>query len=369
MAITRAPERATTVRTTSGYSGSPTRPFQRPSLDQDLLTLGLGQRPNPPARWPEGRRFALCLTHDVDFVSSKSQGRKLVRRLRRTLLADGPRLVPLVAAGGSLVRLATDVGRQDRIGDYAEWIRMESELGFRSTFYFFPSRVSALHAYDCDYHFRDPAIFDGRRMRIADVARTIAEAGWEIGLHGSYLSAKRLPLLIEQRQDIEEVVQRPVTSIRQHYLQYDISITPIVQAAAGLLCDSTQGFNSSIGFRSGTSFPYWCWDFDRAEQLPLLEIPLSVMDIALFSSAGLGLTERSAIEHCLEIMNVVERVGGCMTLNWHPNYLMNSKYRNVYITLLQEAHHRNAWGCSAAELYDWWTTREKQLSREVATHL
>lgn len=348
--------------------------LHRPVLDESLQQLHSGVHfsgANRRPAWPDGHSFALCLTHDVDFISSTAQGRKFVRRLSRAIRGDGPRAVPLRAAAGSIYRLFTGVVEGERLGDYGDWLAMEARHGFRSTFYFFPSTLSRPHAYDCDYHFDDPMVFQGRSLRAADVMRVMADAGWEVGLHGSYHSATYPGLLDEQRREVEMALQRPVRSVRQHYLRYDAAVTPRLQAAAGLVCDSTQGFNRITGFRAGTSFPYWCWDASAGDALPLLEIPLSVMDVALFASIDAKNAEAAAVEQCIAVMDAVQAVGGCMVLNWHPNYLTTPMFRSVYAALLEEGKHRNAWGCSAGDIYDWWIAREAALEAEAheQTHL
>jgi len=61
------------------------------SLIQDLR--GTSQKP-PPLR--------LCLSHDVDFTTSRDQGRKFLRRMGRALAADGPKRRAWMHALGTL---------------------------------------------------------------------------------------------------------------------------------------------------------------------------------------------------------------------------------------------------------------------------
>ena len=238
--------------------------------------------------------------------------------------------------------------------------------GFHSSFFFFPERVSAPHVYDCLYGFNDRMVWRGGRARVREVMREIAAMGWDVGLHGSYHSALREGLLRDQARQIEAAVGRPVLSTRQHWLHYDARVTPRLQADAGLLADSTQGFNRNVGFRAGTAFPYRCWDFERETPLPVLEIPQHVMDGALFTANALEYDAELAIRHCLQLMDEVAAVGGCLTLSWHPNTMVDARYWTVYETLLAEAAGRRAWGCSVAELHAWWTARSQRIAGAAA---
>ena len=149
-------------------------------------------------------------------------------------------------------------------------------------------------------------------------------------------------MLEEQRREIEQAAGQPVVSTRQHYLRYSARETPAVHATAGLGVDSTVGWNGIIGFRAGTCFPWWCWDNAKQQSLPVLEVPMAIMDTALFTCC-LDYTEEQGVAHSIEIMDRVQAVGGCLTLNWHPNYIHEPRMWNSYRTLLAEAARRNPW--------------------------
>ena len=280
----------------------------------------------------------------------------------RYIIADAARQASSFCCSGGLGwRWLTRPMGGDPLWHYEDWLKLEDRHGFRSTFFFFPSRLGRPHYYDCRYRMGDVIRYDNRKMSVADMMCLFSESGWEVGVHGSYHSAVEKGLLADEREQIEQVIGRPVISTRQHYLHYECSRTPRLQAEAGLKVDSTHGFNRSIGFRAGTSFPYWCWDHDAGQALPLLEIPQHIMDGGLFATNSLEYSEDAAIRHCVELMDEVQSVNGCLTLSWHPNFLNDQTWWNVYKTLLEEAARRNAWGCSAGQLYEWWTAREQRI--------
>jgi len=346
-----------------------------PWLDRPLVQLRerlLATHPEWRAEpaWPEGRPFAVCLSHDVDFVTQNPtllRSAQTAWRDGRALWANlGDRGAVALASHSLLVsafQIVTLRGLRHRHErTYDEWLKVEDRHGFRSTFFYFPENVSHRHLFDCHYGYGDTVRFDGRRMRVRDMMVAMRDSGWEIGLHGSYHSALEPGLLIEQKREIEGVSQRPVVSTRQHWLHYDVRVTPGLQHSAGLLADSTQGFNRNIGFRAGTAFPYACWDHEHGRALPLLEVPQHVMDGGLFTANALEYDRDLAMKHCVQLMDEVEAVGGCLTLSWHPNVIENPTYWSVYEDLLAEAARRRAWGCSVGQLHEWWTARARRLS-------
>jgi peptidoglycan/xylan/chitin deacetylase (PgdA/CDA1 family) len=349
-----------------------------PWLDQPLAALrggpaGMGAEPPEPA-WPEGKPFALCLTHDVDIITLNASLSGSVRMVRRDLglLLRGrrdPLATPMqirnVVRGAFLVATLRWLRpRPERT--YDEWIKLEDRHGFRSTFFFFPERVSRPHVYDCLYRYDDPMMFDGRRLKVRDVMRELVRSGWDVGLHGSYHSALERGLLGEQKRQIEDVIEAPVRGTRQHWLHYDVRVTPRLQAEAGLEADSTQGFNRNVGFRAGTAFPYCCWDLEAGRPLSVLEVPQHVMDGGLFTANALEYDVDRAVKHCVHLMDQVQAVGGCLTLSWHPNNIQLADYWTVYETVLAEAARRGAWGCSMGQLQAWWTERTRRIAARRA---
>jgi peptidoglycan/xylan/chitin deacetylase (PgdA/CDA1 family) len=316
--------------------------------------------------WPGQRPLALCLTHDLDAVSEfHIPLRRMVRTLRAALAEPRGRRQAVAGLTRSFaaaaIRRMGRAGRGDPIWHFEDWLRVERRYGFRSTWYAFAPRLPKPHRWDTPYDYREPVVFDGKRTRVDQMLQAIADAGCEIGLHASYHAAAQECVFVEEKRALETALHRPVVSVRHHYLHYDAGCTPQIHAAAGIGCDSTQGFNRGVGFRAGTSFPYWCWDHARNRELPVLEIPMIVMDAALFERQSQVLAPEEALRRGVALMDEVQAVGGCLTLNWHPHYINHPHWWPVYGELLAEAQRRNAWGCTAGELCAWWARRQQRI--------
>jgi hypothetical protein len=299
--------------------------------------------------WPDGKPFALCITHDVDLLSGfpSFPGRidKLLALAGNPDTGAGPREYAMMLAGilkGTAQALA---GRVDPF-DFHDMVGFEDSLGFKSTFHFIAEHKGMPHVWDCFYRFGEKTRWDGRPMEVRQVMRELHRAGWDVGVHGSYRSALVPGLLRNEKEQIDEAVGALTVSTRQHYLHFEASATPAIQAGAGLLADSTQGFNRDVGFRAGTAFPYPLLSA-TGDVLDLVEIPQHIMDTSLFSESALGLPEELALAHSLALMDRVERIGGILTLNWHPLYWnIRPMWRRVFEEILREARRRNAYGCS-----------------------
>jgi hypothetical protein len=233
--------------------------------------------------------------------------------------------------------MVSEPPRRERYGDFMEWLRLEERFGFRSTFFFLPYPDSDPHVCDGDYRFSDRVRFDGREVRVTDMMREIASAGWEVGLHGTFNSACREGLLRRQKETVERIIGREVISIRQHYLHHVPGVTHRLQSDAGLRVDSTLGYNRAVGLKLGTSHPFRVWDAQSRAPLPLMEVPLTAMDTSLVSMGLHQTGPAAAIENLKKIGQGIAESGGVFCLNWHPHYLPVPSIHEVYLELLSWA--------------------------------
>jgi hypothetical protein len=241
--------------------------------------------------------------------------------------------------------------KRDPFGNVGDWLKLEADCDFKSSLFFFAEVVQPWHPYDCNYAFGDKIQFEGQPCTVGRMMREIAERGWDVGVHGSIASATHPGLLRSQRQQVEAILGQPVLTTRQHYLEYDPGRTASLQAEAGFLADGTQGFNDTVGFRAGTSFPFRAWNWAANCALPLWQVPLHIQDGPLLRRWK---TVDAALEICRQFMDKVEAVGGCLSLLFHPASLATDLGFALYRELLLEARRRRAWGCSLREVAQWW---------------
>ncbi len=311
----------------------------------------------PPV--PDGYRFITCLTHDVDHPSIRCHKwdhtmvgflyravfGSLVNLLRRRITARDLFMnwaaalkLPFVYMG-----LAKDFwcGFDDRY--------LELEKGCYSTFFVILFKGNP----GKDYHGSAPT-FRAAGYGAQDIVETIgklAAAGCEIGLHGidAWLDS------IDGQKELEEV--RRITGareigVRMHWLYYDQQSAAALERA-GAAYDSTVGYKETVGYRSGTTQAYKPLDVNR-----LLELPMHVMDTALFYPAYMGLSQAQASEILEQLVDTVSRLGGCMTVNWHDRSLSPERlWYACYRDLVEDLKSRGAWFATAGQAVSWFQKR------------
>jgi hypothetical protein len=344
--------------------GQPAANADMPALElhiallRDLITgCGVLLVEIPPV--PQGYRFIACLTHDVDHPSIRQhkwdhtmfgflyravfgslrnviRGRLPVRDLVRNSTAVLK--LPFVYLG-----LAKDFWREfdDRY--------LELEKGLPSTFFVIPFKDRpGKNSHGLAPAFR--AAQYGARD-IADALQRMVAAGCEVGLHGidAWVGSS------EGREELDEI--RRLTGVaeigvRMHWLYHDQQ-SPAVLEKAGAVYDSTIGYNETVGYRAGTTQAYKPLEASR-----LLELPLHVMDTALFYPAYLGLSPLQARTLLSRMADAAVQFGGCLTINWHdrsiaPERLWDASYRE----LIQDMKSRGAWFSTAGQAVSWFRKR------------
>jgi hypothetical protein len=344
--------------------GQPPANADMPALElhiaflRDLITgSGLPLVEIPP--FPDGYRFIACLTHDIDHPSIRQHqwDHTTLGFLRRATfgslcnflrarLSGRDLLVNWVAALKVplvLMGLARDFWR-----DFGERY-LEVEDGLHSTFFVIPFKNRP------GSNVRRPSPgFRAARYGAQDVADTIQKllaAGCEIGLHGidAWLDAAR------GREELEEIRRLTGVSeigVRMHWLCFDQQ-SPLALEIAGASYDSTVGYNETVGYRAGTTQAY-----KPLEASHLLELPLHVMDTAMFYPVYLGVSPRQAKTLLTRMADNAARFGGCLTINWHDRSLAPERlWGAIYSELLQDLKARGAWLAPAGQTVAWFQKR------------
>ena len=329
---------------------------------RDLITgCGVPLAEIPPV--PHGFRFIACLTHDVDHASIRQH------KWDHTTFGFLYR-----AVFGSLCNLIH--GRLSIRGLVTNWVAALKlpfiHLGFaKDCWREFDDRYLELEKGVCSTFFVIP--FKGRSGKMAhgsaptfraaqygarDIANTIQKlmaAGCEVGLHGidAWLddSSGR-----EELEEIRRLTEVSEIGVRMHWLYYDQQ-SPVALEKAGAVYDSTIGYNDTVGYFAGTTQVYKPLEASR-----LLELPLHVMDTALFYRAYLGLSPWGARTLVNRMVDNAVQFGGCLTINWHdrslaPERLWTASYRD----LVQELRNRGGWFATGRQATSWFRKRRSVL--------
>jgi hypothetical protein len=314
----------------------------------------------PPV--PEGYRFIASLTHDIDHPSIRRHklDHTTLGFLHRAVLVCLVNLwrkkLPLRsllrnwAAAAKLPLVFLGLAK-DFWYEFDRYLHLEE--GLPSTFFVIPfeGRPGRLGQGTA------PA-FRASRYGAADIALKIQKlmaAGCEIGLHGidAWIDSSSGRSELEVVREITGV-QR--IGVRMHWLYFGEQ-SPFVLDEAGADYDSTRGYNETVGYRTGTTQAFKPLDVTR-----LLELPLHIMDTALFFPAHLNLSPAEAYKKVQPIIDNAVQFGGAVTVNWHDRSIAPERcWDDFYLNLVLELRRRGAWFATAADVVTWFRQRRSAV--------
>jgi peptidoglycan/xylan/chitin deacetylase (PgdA/CDA1 family) len=255
--------------------------------------------------WPDGRRWAVSFTHDLDVVEwwPAFTALRLIELLRHGEITRAARVA--AAAVGS-------TGRPVVWRAITELLATEQRHAVRSTWFVLCDRPTLATARAGDLTYRPDS---AQARRIFQALRT---AGHEIGLHGSFATSDDHERFGAQRSLVRSLTGAQPAGVRQHYLRMRAATTPRGMAAAGFEYDSTYGFADRNGFRLGTADVLPLWDAERQQPVGLDEAPFIWMDRALSKYQRVEMP-RAWIDDALALADQCRSVDGLWVGIWHPN--------------------------------------------------
>ena len=311
----------------------------------------------PPV--PYGHPYMVCLTHDVDFLELKNHkfDRTLVGFLLRSLTPAHYRRCSSQVAIRRLYRNlsalltlpAVYLGLcRDTWYDVDRYLEIEGNAP--STFYFIPFKgvpgqevpgFPAPRHRAAQYHMPD----------YAHLVHGLMEKGCEVGVHGldAWHDAEKGR---RELTAVQKLARERQQGIRMHWLHFSPD-SPGVLSEAGFCYDSSIGYNEAIGYRAGTAQV-----FLQPDSSAIPELPLVIMDTALFYPDRMGLNEQQAHDACAKVISTVRLYGGVLTVNWHTRSL--SPERNwdaFYIELLDLLKNESACFFTGRQAVAWFLQR------------
>ena len=335
-------------------------------LRDGIVAAGIPLLEIPPA--PAGKRFSICITHDIDFVGIR--GHKFDHTMLGFLYRS--------TLGGlrDCLRGRISVGRMLRMWwavlvlpfvylglarDYwlpFEWY-LRVEKGLPVTYFLVPFKNRP-----GEKNVGHNAERRATKYDVTDIPEwiaTLVAEGCEIGVHG--IDAWHdVNFARAEMTRVAAAAQATVVGIRMHWLLRD-SETFDVLDRAGYAYDSTAGYNEAVGYRCGTMQV-----FRPSLSHRLLELPLHIQDGALFYPGKLGLDEVEAWRICEQMIRNAEKLGGVLTVLWHDRSHGPERFwGDFYIRLLSELRRADAWFASASQAVEWFRKRRGIHFSEVAS--
>ncbi len=204
------------------------------------------------------------MTHDIDFIEKKNG---LLGQLR-TVAAAVLKMRDLQRAK----RVLEDKAKNPF--DTFDWLMLKN-VKMEKVIYFLMGGTSK---YDSHYELNDPTT--QKAFRLAK------KRGYKIGIHPSYNTWKDPEMMAQEKIKLEKAIGSEIDISRQHYLRFSFKETPAILEKLGIKEDSTIGYGDRIGFRCGTGFPYYLYDFKNEKAHSFLEVPLVFMESALLEETS-----------------------------------------------------------------------------------
>ncbi len=320
-------------RCTYAYSNS--KDVLEPRVSKFLTQTGLD------VEYPNNTNFAVCLTHDIDDIYPP---------LQHTLLASAYCLKNLHF--NELNKQMFWKFKGKKISPYINFkqiIELEDKYDAKSSFYFIAAKEDVKRF---RYNIED----------IKNELRFIANSGWEVGLHGGYYSYDNFDEIVKEKNRLEAVLGQEIIGFRNHYLRFKVPDSWDLLSKAGFKYDTTFGYSDMVGFRNGMCHPFKPYNLNENKEIDILEIPLVVMDVALFDVAT---SFDDAWKYTKNLIDVVEKHKGIITILWHNN-VFNCPFRvtwsKLYEKILKYCYEKNAWMTSGKEIWRWWCHENRTLS-------
>lgn len=319
----------------------------------------------PPV--PAGFNFIACLTHDVDHVGIRShkydhtmfgflyraiigslinffRGRRSVRQLAANWMAAFS--LPFVHLG-----LAKDFWNQfDRYIDL--------EKGFKSTFFVIPKKGQPGQTANGPAPKKRATRYEA--AQIQDKLNRLSFAGHEIALHGidAWRDAEKGRAELEVIRGLGGDAE---VGVRMHWLFFD-GRSPAKLEEAGFSYDSTIGYNETVGYRAGTTQAFKPLEVER-----MLELPMHIMDTALFYPGYMNLSPKRARDVVSDLASNTVRFGGVLTINWHDRSIAPERlWDESYMELLEDLRSREVWFPTATEAVSWFRKRRSAVVENVS---
>lgn len=160
-----------------------------------------------------------------------------------------------------------------------------------------------------------------------------------VGIHPSYRSNTVSGLLNTEKKILENTLQQPLKTSRQHYLKLRLPDTYRQLLQENIQEDWSMGYADAVGFRAGMALPFFWYDLQKEEPTSLLIRPFMVMDQTL--RQYLALSPEQALSTCRHLIAECKAVNGHFCTLWHNESLSErgvwKGWKSFYKQLITEA--------------------------------
>lgn len=276
--------------------------LQKPLVD--IWTLALGSRlqavyPDLPIK---KRKFTFIPTYDVDAAwAYKSKG------VYRTL-------------GGFIKDLSS--GDRERIRERHQVLRGKRKDPFDSFEFQFELqkefKLKPIYFILCGEYDTNDKNISIRKAAFRSLIKTLGDHA-DVGIHPSFSSYLDIDKLRKEINSLSEVLHRPLTKSRQHFLRMNLPRSYQKLIELDISDDYTMGFASQSGFRAGIADSFRFYDLENDMVTNLRVHPFALMDGTMRDYLNLDLEASYALT--TQLIDEVKAVGGTFIYLTHNETL------------------------------------------------
>jgi hypothetical protein len=308
---------------------------------------------NPMPVWPSNKKYAVALSHDVDYP-------EMIRSIEVLKYLGRYKL------NAKLSKVIDIFNGKENFWKFENWVKLENRYGLKSAMYFCGAKGSLLR-----YFLKAPdPFYDVRQNKFKGVLNYLVQQGFEVGMHSSFLAYQSIEKLLEEKNTVEESLGEPIFSNRHHYWHMNpkhLSETAVMHDEMGLIYDSSICFAKRCGFRFGICSPFHLYDPIQQREVKVLELPPSLMDDHLFKYFGLSYFGKPQFE-IDALMNSVKEHAGVFFVDYHVrgfNKTFFPKWVESYEYILKKISEDNDfYSDTPLNIARYWKKREEDIMNE-----
>jgi len=308
---------------------------------------------DPVPLWPSNKKYAVALSHDVDYP-------EMIRWI------EVLRYLWKYKSKAKLVKVIDIITGKENFWKFEDWVNLENRHGLKSAMYFCGAKGGLLR-----YVLKAPdPFYDVRENQFKGILNHLFQKGFEVGMHSSYLAYQSIDRFLEEKKTVEESLRQSIFGNRHHYWHMNPdrpSETAVMHEKVGLFYDSSICFSKRSGFRFGICSPFHFYDPIRQGPVGVLELPTSLMDDHLFKYFRLSYFTNPQFEIDALIHSVKEHAG-LFVLDYHVrgfNKTFYPRWVESYEYILKKAKEEgDYYSDTPLNIAKFWKNREENILGE-----
>jgi len=313
------------------FKSSKHKEVLHPTISEYLINQGF------KFEYPENKKFAIVLTHDVDDIFVKNK-HILLSLFHLPKNRDVNNVVQMFK--GRINKEKTPYLNFKKI------IEIEKKYDASSSFYFL---ATSQDIFGVKYNLED----------VREKINYLIDENCEIGLHTGYYSYNSLEKIKNEKNKLEKIVGNKILGARNHVLRFRTPESWALLSSAGFGYDTSFGYHDMIGFRNGMCHPFKPYDLNENREIDILEIPLNVQDMTFLMHFKISPKERW--QYVKNLIDTVKQFNGVLTILWHnwtfclpASYggLFNKEWTKLYEKILNYGYKNDAWLTNCKEVYN-----------------